>query len=131
MGSILTITASIATSLVITMSSLEVYMRESREMGNRLGMFSAEYQKFRDWWALNMDKASGPRSRGWLLTSGDSQGEAAAADWSEMCHLSSDWLMSFVHSSQAVTMSCLKSIFLVKFNFYFVDNIITLLKLTQ
>ena len=57
-ASILTITTSIATSLVITMSSLEVYMRESREMGNRLGMFSAEYQRFRDWWALNMDKAS-------------------------------------------------------------------------
>ena len=133
--SILTITTSITTSLIELISHHEWFGSlhagvggDGQQAGALLGgvqqvqsLVGAEYgQSLR---------GRGPEDGCWHLeTVGE---EVAASDWSEMCHLSSDWSMSFVRSSQAVTMSCLKGNFFVKFNFYCVYNIITLLKLTQ
>ena len=39
-------------------SSSEVYMRESERMVSRLGFWSEEFRKFRDWWQQNMERAS-------------------------------------------------------------------------
>ena len=40
------------------MSSLDMYVKESGEMVARLGFWSEEFRRFRDWWQQNMDRAT-------------------------------------------------------------------------
>lgn len=40
------------------MSSMETYMKESGEMVSKLGFWSEEYKRFRDWWQQNGSYAS-------------------------------------------------------------------------
>ena len=52
------ISVNIALGIYFTPYSSEVYMRESERMVSRLGFWSEEFRKFRDWWQQNMDRAS-------------------------------------------------------------------------
>ena len=40
------------------MSGMEVYMKESGEMVSKLGFWSEEFKRFRDWWQQNGSSAS-------------------------------------------------------------------------
>ena len=52
------ISVNIALGIYFTPYSSEVYMRESERMVSRLGFWSEEFRKFRDWWQQNMERAS-------------------------------------------------------------------------